>query len=151
SLAYGGCGLVANQEALADGKCTGNLDHLALLNGEVPCEAVDVQVEAPVEHDLARARSHGTPVDDIVVIPCRAIEEDVFGDCKTGHYHRLLVNARDQALPAGAIRQSWCSLSPEPDNAAIRPDQAGEDRHPGGLPGAVAPNQSGSLNGPDAG
>ena len=98
---------------------------------------------------MARARSHGTPVDDIVVIPCRAIEEDVFGDCKTGHYHRLLVNARDQALPAGAIRQSRCSLSPEPDNAAIRPDQAGEDRHQGGFPGAVAPNQSVALTGPD--
>src|SRR5207237_8643873 len=149
SLAYGGCGLVANQEALADGKCTGNLDHLALLNGGVPCEAVDAQIEAPVEHDLARARSHGMPVDDIVVIPCRAIEEDVFGHCKTGHYHRFLVNACDQALPASAIRQSRCGLSPEPDNPAIRPDQASEDRHQGGFPGAVAPNQSVALTGPD--
>ena len=39
--------LIKNQEACADRKGAGDLDYLALLNGEVSCKAIDVQIEAP--------------------------------------------------------------------------------------------------------
>src|SRR5579872_7038768 len=80
-------GFIENQKASTNRKSPCNLDYLTLLNGEVPCEAVDIQIEAPVEHDLACARPHGTPIYDTVVIPCCAIEEDVLSDRKAGYHH----------------------------------------------------------------
>ncbi len=95
--------LVQDQEARADREGARDLDHLALLDGEGLCETVNIQVEAPVEHDLPRVRAHGTPVDDAVVIADGAIEKDVFGDGEGGHDHRFLIDAGHQTLPCCSI------------------------------------------------
>src|SRR5579859_4351603 len=63
------CGFVENQEARANRKGARNLDHLALFDRKVTGEAIHVQIEAPVKHDLAGTRTHGTPIDKPTVIP----------------------------------------------------------------------------------
>ena len=53
---------------------TRNLDDLTLLNGTIARGAIDVEIEAPIEHDLARTRADSAPVDKTTLISRRAIQ-----------------------------------------------------------------------------
>ncbi len=94
--------LVEQQDARTSRERAGDLDDLALLDGERGALHVGVDVEVPLAQDSARLGAHRAPVDDTAAARLAA-EEDVLGDRELGDDHRVLEDGGDAASPGADV------------------------------------------------
>src|ERR1035438_2382220 len=152
-------GLVEQQAAGTRGQCPGDLDDLALLDGEAGAGGVGAYVEAPVGHDLPGLLAHPAPVDDAEALGDAAAErlaaeEDILRHGQVGHHHGVLEHGRDAPAPGGDFAERGRGLPVEQHLALVRGGDARQDRDQRGLARAVAADQAEAAAGiqaqPDA-
>src|SRR2546427_4074891 len=102
--------------------------------------------KAPPDQQPPRLPAQLVPVDEPLLA---AAEEDVLADAQRGDHHRTLVDARDAVLPRRAVAQARRGLAVQPDAAAIRLQQPGQDADERRLARPVAPDECVALAGPD--
>ncbi len=143
--------LVENQEARADGQSAGDLNNLALFDGQPAGLLVDVDVEAPLQHHVVRPLPHAAPVDDRAAVAVRRpVQEHVLGHRQGRHHHRLLVHAGDLGQPGAPVGEAGRRLSAKADGSAIGAGQPREKCYQRGLAGAVPPHQTVAFTRGDA-
>ena len=76
-------------------------------------------------------------------------EHDVLGDREDRDQHEVLVDHADAGADRVAGAAELDRLAVDEDLALVRPVEAGEDVHQGGLAGAVLAEQAEDLAGPD--
>ena len=132
-------GLVEDDEPRAEAQRPRDLHHLLLFDVQLTGRGGRVDGEVPLVEDRPRVRPHPPPVDEPA--PGLPVEVQVLGHRERRDHRGLLVHAGHPAPPRLPVGERWRGLAREPDLAAVRRLQAGEDRDERRLARAVAPDE----------
>ncbi|SCE17053.1 hypothetical protein GA0115252_13345 [Streptomyces sp. DfronAA-171] len=141
--------LVEDDEAGADAQRAGDLDHLPVLDPQVPGTGPGVDAHVPVAEEFGGLGAQAAPGDEAAAPGGLAVQEEVLGDGEVGDDGGLLVDAGDLGAPGGAVGEGGRGGAVEADSAAVGCLEAGEERDEGGLARAVAPDEGVRLARPD--
>ena len=142
--------LVEQEDPRTSHKRAGDLDDLALLDGECAALHTGIDVEVPLAQYLSRLGAHGTPVDDAAV-PWPVTEEDVLGDRQLGDHHRVLEDGRDATSPGTDIAERRSGLAVEANLPGVGGDQARQNRDERRFTRTVAAHEAEAVAGQERG
>ncbi len=144
------CGgrLVEDEEARVQGQRLGDFDLLLRRDPEMAHLGGGRGVEPEAMQLLGRAPVHGLAVDTAAAHR-HAPDEDVFGDRQIEKKPHLLVDETDAGGQRVGGRVRGIGLSPPAHRSGRRRHEAGDDRGGGRFAGAVFPDESERLAGPD--